>query len=149
EQIVYLSGTARAVVTALVALVFASSLALVAYLLWVHPSGMENLVGAGLSLANTAATGMAFLVVLFLSRLSVDVAGLRDKSDAFLLTDLVDAFRAVDYDAPPFSTGAAPALAGASRVRITTSYVKGTSMARYKVEAFGLVQDINVMLNVK
>ncbi|HCO53403.1 MAG TPA: hypothetical protein DIT93_00100 [Pelagibacterium sp.] len=149
EQLLYLSGPARAIVMAIVAVVFSCSLGLVAYLLWIHPTGNENIVVASISLANTAATAIGFLVVLLMSRVSVDVEGLKKSTDRFMLEELPDAFKAVDYGVPPIGTAEAPSIQSASNVKTAFSYVRGTSMARYEVEAFGMVQHVTVMLNVR
>lgn len=149
EQIVYLSAPARIALALIVAFVFLCSASLVAYLLWTHPSGRENIVAAGIALANTAATGLGFIVVLLMSRLTADVDDLRAKTDRFLLDELPDAFRTIDFVAPGFSSGKAPRLDDATRVKLEISFVRGTNYGNYRVEGFGLVQNVNVMLNVK
>ncbi len=149
EQIVYLSPAAKIAIALIVAFVFLCSASLVAYLLWAHPSGRENLVAAGIALANTAATGLGFLVVLLMSRLSASVEDLRGKTDRFLLEELPGAFRTIDYDAPQFSPGRAPRLEEMTRVTTEISFVRGTNFGNYRIKGFGLEQTMNVMVNVK
>src|SRR5690606_26587135 len=59
------------------------------------------------------------------------------------------AFRTIDFVAPGFSSGKAPRLDDATRVKLEISFVRGTNYGNYRVEGFGLVQNVNVMLNVK
>lgn len=149
DQIIYLPGKAKAFIFLLVAIIFSCSVGLVAYLLIVHPSGTENVVAASIALANTCAAAVGFLVVLTFSRLSVDVNGLREKTDRFFVSELPGAFPLVDYKTPDFSKTAAKELEKATLADCAMSFVRGTNLATYRISAFGFTQQLNVMLNVR
>jgi hypothetical protein len=149
DQIVYVSHGARVFIAGIVAFVFLCSICLVAYLLLQNPNGVENIVSAGISLAQTSATAVGFLVVLFFSRFSANVNDLREKSDRFFTDDIPTSFATIDYEMAKPSTAPSPDLRLNGRTQVLTGFVRGTNLARYEINALGKVQYIGVMMNIR
>ena len=148
DQIIYVSHGARIFIAAVVAFVFLCSISLVTYLLLQNPNGVENIVSAGISLAQTSATAVGFLVVLFFSRFSANLSDLREKSDRFFMEDIPASFATIDYEMEEPSSLPSPDLRARGRAKVLTGFVRGTNLARYRVEALGKVQKMGIMMNI-
>lgn len=149
DQIVYISPGARIFIAITVIFIFLCSATLVGYLLLNNPSGLENIVTAGISLAQTCATAVGFLVVIFFSRFSANLDDLRQKSDRLFETDLPASFALIDYEMAEPSKLPSSDLARNGRTEVLTGFVRGTNLAKYRIGAHGTSQDLGVMMNVR
>lgn len=83
-----------------------------------------------------------------LTRMGIDEAQHRIR--VFLTGDMVEALRAVDYEAPPLDSAPSDLdLAAARRAEVSFSHVQGASDCIYRVSAFGESLLMRLQLNVR
>ena len=83
-----------------------------------------------------------------MTRLTIDDA--QHRIHQFLTLDMVEALRAVEYEAPPLSDQPSGAsLANLHRASVTFSHALGASDCLYRVAAFGDAMIMRLQLNVR
>ncbi|CUX35252.1 MULTISPECIES: hypothetical protein [Agrobacterium] len=149
EHILYIPRRAKIVITALAIFFFLLSIAVVLVLL--NEKADAGVVTTGLTLAQTCAAGLGVIAIVFYTRFNVNVSFLKKRTEDFLIREIPDALRIVDYKDSLFTelTRAYRPNPLVTKTRIMANYDHGNHYCQYRVLAYGVEQKIYVQVNVK
>ncbi|TZG36189.1 hypothetical protein [Agrobacterium sp. B1(2019)] len=149
EHILYIPRRAKIVITVLAIFFFLLSIAVVLVLL--NEKADAGVVTTGLTLAQTCAAGLGVIAIVFYTRFNVNVSFLKKRTEDFLIREIPDALRIVDYKDNLFTelTRSYRPNPLVTKTRIMASYDHGNHYCQYRVLAYGVEQKIYVQVNVK
>ncbi len=149
EHILYIPRRAKIVITVLAIFFFLLSIAVVLFLL--NEKVDAGVVTTGLTLAQTCAAGLGVIAIVFYTRFNVNVSFLKNRTEDFLIREIPEALRIVDYKEANFGeiTQSYRPNPLETKTRIMVSYDKGNHYCQYRVLAYGVDQKIYVQANVK
>ena len=149
EHLLYIPLRAKVIITTVAVLFFLASITIVLFLLVTRVDA--GLVTTGLTLAQTCAAGLGVIALVFYTKFSVNVDFLKNKTETFILKELPEAMRIIEYQEDNFHNLDSnffpkPIVATA---KIAIKYDKGNHYCQYRVSAYGIDQRIYLQINVK
>lgn len=149
EHLIYIPRRAKIGITLLAVFVFLISVSIV--FLSIFTKADAGLVSASLTLAQTCAAGLSVIALIFYTKLSVSVGFLRDRTASYLVKEIPEAFRIIDYNEPGFQelTDFYFPKKLNSNVKILIRYNDRNHYCQYRISAYGLEQRLYVQVNVK
>lgn len=149
EHILYIPRRAKIAITVLAIFFFLLSIAVVLFLL--NEKVDAGVVTTGLTLAQTCAAGLGVIAVVFYTRFNVNVSFLKKRTEDFLIREIPDALRIVEYQEGHFGelTPSYRPNPLVTKTRLLVNYDQGNHYCQYRVLAYGVDQKIYVQVNVK
>jgi hypothetical protein len=149
EHLLYIPQRIKILITAVALVFFILSLAVVGFLIF---TGVDaGIVTTGLTLAQTCAAGLSVIALVFYTRVSVNVAYLKQNTDRYLVEELPQSMKIIDCEENSFvplsEEYRSPPLK--SKTQVLIKHEQGNHYCQYRVLAYGIALQIYVQVNVK